>query len=99
MVTWTLRARADLKAIHEYIAKDSRQNAKRVAHEIRRKAEALAAPPRVGRRVPELNDPRLREISAYSWRIIYHLREDNVFIVTVIHKRRQPGAADLAPEE
>ena len=63
----------------------------------RRKAEALAEPPRTGRKVPELNDPRLREISAYSWRIIYHLREDKVFIVTLIHKRRQPGAADLAP--
>jgi hypothetical protein len=25
------------------------------------------------------------------------LREDNVFIVTLIHKRRQPGAARLAP--
>jgi len=99
MVIWTLRARADLKAIHDYIAKDSRQNAKRVAHEIRRKADALAEPPRVGRKVPELNDPQLREISAYSWRIIYHLRKDNVFIVTVIHKRRHPGAADLAPED
>jgi len=32
--------------------------------------------------VPELNDPPLHEISSYSWRIIYHLREDNVFIVT-----------------
>jgi plasmid stabilization system protein ParE len=54
MVIWKLRARADLKAVHDYIAKDSRQNAKRVAHEIRRKAEALAEPPRVGRKVPEL---------------------------------------------
>jgi toxin ParE1/3/4 len=43
MVIWTLRARADLKAIHDYIAKDSRQNAKRVAHEIPLKADALAA--------------------------------------------------------
>jgi toxin ParE1/3/4 len=82
MVIWTLRARADLKAIHDYIAKDSRENAKRVAHEIRRKGEALVEPPRVGRKVPELNDPQLREISAYSWRIIYHLRDGNVFIVT-----------------
>jgi hypothetical protein len=50
MVIWTLRARADLKAIHDYIAKDSRQNAKRFAHEIRRKADVLAEPPRVGRK-------------------------------------------------
>ena len=71
MVIWTHRARADLKAIHDYIAKDSRQNAKRVANEIRRNADALAEPPHIGRKVPELNDPQLREISAYSWRIIY----------------------------
>jgi plasmid stabilization system protein ParE len=63
MVIWTLRASADLKAIHDHIAKDSRERAKRVAHEIRRKADTLAEPPRLGHKVPELNDPQLREIS------------------------------------
>jgi hypothetical protein len=53
---------------------------------------------RPGRKVPEVNDPDLREISAYSWRIIYHLRNDSVFIVTLIHKRRQPGTEDLLPD-
>jgi hypothetical protein len=48
--------------------------------------------------VPELNDPKLLEISADSWRIVYHLREDKVFIVTLIRRRRQPGAADLTPD-
>jgi pantothenate kinase len=43
MVIWTLRARADLKAMHDDIAKDSRRNARRVAHEIRRLAVALIA--------------------------------------------------------
>jgi plasmid stabilization system protein ParE len=98
MVIWTPRARADLKAIHDYIAKDSRQNAKRVAREIRHKADALAEPPRPGRKVPEINDPDLCEISAYSWRIIYHLRNNSVFIVTLIHKRRQPGTEAFLPD-
>jgi toxin ParE1/3/4 len=98
MVIWTPRARADLKAIHDYIAKDSRQNAQKVAREILHKADALAEPPRPGRTVPEINDPDLREISAYSWRIIYHLRNERVFIVTLIHKRRLPGAQDLLPD-
>lgn len=98
MVIWTPRARADLKAIHDYIAKDSRQNAQRVAREILQKADALAEPPRPGRKVPEINDPDLREISAYSWRVIYHLRNNSVFIVTLIHKRRQPGEQDLLPD-
>jgi toxin ParE1/3/4 len=97
MVIWTPRARADLKAIHDRIAKDSRHNAKRVAHEIRRKADELLEPARVGRMVPELNDPQLREMPIYSWRIVYHLREGNVFILTLVHKRRQPGAEDLTP--
>ena len=98
MVIWTPRARADLKAIHDYIAKDSRQNAQKVAREILSKADVLAEPPRPGRTVPEINDPDLREISAYSWRIIYHLRNERVFIVTLIHKRRQPGTQDLLPD-
>jgi toxin ParE1/3/4 len=98
MLIWTPRARADLKTIHDRIAKDSRQSAQKVAREIVRKADTLAEPPRTGRTVPEVNDPDLREISAYSWRIIYHLRNDRVFIVTLIHKRRQPGAEDLLPD-
>jgi toxin ParE1/3/4 len=96
MVIWTSRARADLKAIHGRIAKDSRQNAQRVVREILHKADTLAEPPRT---VPEVNDPDLREIPAYSWRILYHLRNGTVFIVTLIHKRRQPGAEDLLPDD
>ncbi len=76
MVSWTARARADVKVIHDYIAKDSPINAKRVVH--------------------ELDDPDIREIPAYSWRLIYQLRGERVFVLTVIHKRRQPGAADIA---
>jgi len=96
MVTWTARARADLKAIHDYIAKDSRQNAKRVVGEMRRKTDTLEETPHIGRVVPELEDPDIREIPAYSWRLIYQLRERRVFVITVIHKRRQPGVAELS---
>jgi toxin ParE1/3/4 len=98
MVTWTPRARADLKAIHDHIKQDSPQNAQRVVREILRKADGLAEVPHIGRVAPELNDPHLREIPAYSWRILYHLRGGQVFVVTLVHKRRQPGAEDLAPD-
>ena len=62
MVIWTARARADLKAIHDYIAKDSPINAKRVAREMQRKAAGLAETPLIGHVVPELEDPDIREI-------------------------------------
>jgi toxin ParE1/3/4 len=96
MVIWTARARADLKAIHDYIAKDSPQNAKRVVREMRHKADTLEETPLLGRVVPELEDPEVREIPAYSWRILYQLRERRLFVITVIHKRRQPSATDIA---
>jgi len=95
MVIWTARARADLKAIHDYIAKDSPVNAKRVVREMHRKARELAETPFIGRIVPELEDPDIREIPSCSWRIIYQLREKRVFVLTVIHKRRQPTAGDI----
>lgn len=61
MVIWTARARADLKAIHDYIGKDSPLNAKRVIREMHRKAAGFAETPLVGRVVPELEDPDIRE--------------------------------------
>ena len=64
--------------------------------EILRKADALAEPAYRGRKVPEVNDEQLREIPVSAWRILYHLRQNHVFIVTLIHKRRQPSAEDIA---
>ena len=95
MVKWSRRARADLKAIHDRIALDAPINAKAVAQEIVRKADTLAACPYTGRKVPETNDDRLREIPAYSWRILYHVRDDQVFVVTLMHKRRNPGPEEI----
>ena len=43
MLRWSARARADLKAIHDYIAKESPGNAKAVAREILAAYEELVA--------------------------------------------------------
>lgn len=97
MVIWTQRARTDLKAIHDYIAKDSHQNAQMVVNTILQQTSTLAQMPHKGKKVPDLKLDELREISIYSWRIIYHLKHDNVYIVTVIHKRRNTSSQKLMP--
>jgi len=66
-----------------------------VAREIYRRAAALPATPHIGRRVAELNDADIREIAVHSWRVIYQLRGEDIFIVTLVHVRRAPTAADL----
>ena len=95
MFRWSQRARADLKSIHDYIAKDAPLNAKAVTREIVQRASTLPATPRVGRAVPELNDPNLREVPVHSWRVIYQLRGEDLFIVTLVHRRRAPSPEQL----
>ena len=95
MLRWSQRARADLKAIHDYIAKDAPINAKAVTREIVQRASTLPATPRIGRTVPELNDLNVREVPVHSWRVIYQLRGEDLFIVTLVHRRRAPSPEQL----
>ncbi|MCP5014682.1 MAG: type II toxin-antitoxin system RelE/ParE family toxin [Ketobacter sp.] len=96
MVIWTPRARNDLKAIHDYIAQDAPINAKKVTRDILDKATTLAdLPPLSGKIVREVNDESLREISIHSWRIIYHLRDQQIYIITLVHKRRMVTPKDF----
>jgi addiction module RelE/StbE family toxin len=94
-VIWTSQARADRKVVHDYIAKDSKPNAKEVVQDMRTKADALADLPRMGKVVPEVEHDDLREIGVHSWRIIYHLRRDNIYVIAVVHKRRLLDPDDL----
>ena len=48
----------------------------------------LARFPRSGRTVPEFDDENIREVFAYSYRIIYKLQQEAVLIAAVIHGRR-----------
>jgi toxin ParE1/3/4 len=49
MVIWTPRARADLKAIHDYIAEHAPLNAKTIVLEMVQKADTLAKFPLLGK--------------------------------------------------
>ncbi len=95
MLRWSERARADLKAIHDRIAQDSPRNAKTVAQQFRARADQLPATPRAGRVVPELGDPSIRETPVHSWRLIYQLRDEHVFVITLAHKRSVPTPEQL----
>jgi toxin ParE1/3/4 len=48
----------------------------------------LAEFPLSGRKVPEFEDESIRELIAYSYRIIYVVEQGEVLIAAVIHGRR-----------
>ena len=96
MVIWSESAKADLRAIHDYIAHDSRHYAKKVAQDIREKAHSLGELPRSGRKVPELDNEQVREFALYSYRVIYEIKAHDVFVLALVHKRRDLKAGDIA---
>ena len=88
MVRWSGPAKRDLKKIFAYIAEDSRYYARHVVQNIVDKSETLEAFPKVGRMVPETNDPNVREIFMYSYRIIYEVTDRDVNILAIIHGKQ-----------
>lgn len=95
MVIWSQPARADLRSIHDFIAHDSRFYAKKVVQDIREKTDILEQLPKAGKKVPELNEDHVRELSLYSYRIIYQIRERGISVLAVVHKRRDLKAEDI----
>jgi toxin ParE1/3/4 len=88
MVKWSGPARMDLKQIHDYIANDSRYYAKKVIQTIVDRTEELTVFPEIGRIVPEIDNPNIRELFVYSYRLIYEISSDGIEILAVIHGRR-----------
>lgn len=82
-VVWSQRALRDVEGIADYIAQDSAAYAAVVVRTIINQTKMLSRFPRSGRKVPEFDD--IRELLAYSYRIIYRVQENEVIIAAVIH--------------
>jgi toxin ParE1/3/4 len=87
-VSWSARALRDVEAIADYIALDSPAYAKAVVKRIVNVTRTLSSFPNSGRTVPEFQDPQIREVFAYSYRVIYRLDKEDVLVVAVIHGKR-----------
>lgn len=79
---------ADVDAIAAYIARDSPAYAATVVQRILNVTQQLPLQGAAGMVVPEYTDDRLREHSAYGYRIIYRLNGDHIRILAVIHRNR-----------
>lgn len=87
-IRWSRRARGDLRDLKDYIAKDSPYFAKQVAEKIIAATEKLLDHSKLGRKVPEAEQDHIRELIFLNYRIIYLIRPDHLYIVTIIHGNR-----------
>jgi toxin ParE1/3/4 len=88
VIIWTLPAKYDLRDIHEYISKESTFYAHKVIDTIIESVDPLIEFPKMGKIVPEINEPNIREILVYSYRVIYEIVGEEIQVTTVIHARR-----------
>lgn len=91
-VIWTETAWSDLEQTVIHIAKDSSNYAAAFAREATKAPRSLSQLPNRGRQVPELDEPSVREIFVRSYRLIYTVREDAVYILGIVHGARDLGA-------
>jgi addiction module RelE/StbE family toxin len=91
-IVWSARALADVEAIASYIASDSPIYARSVVRRIITLTRTLRDFPLAGRKVPEFDDENVRELIAYSYRVIYRVEGEEVIVAAVIHGKRDFGA-------
>jgi len=84
-VHWTDTAEGHLDAIYAYIAQDSPGYARRLVDRLTRRSQQIANFPFSGRKVPEYNVDQVREVFEGSFRIIYHIKTDQIDVLAVIH--------------
>ena len=87
-IIWTEPALEDLNEIAEFIALDNIPAAKKVIHKIFLSTERLKRFPKSGRKPPELDNSRYRELIVNPCRIFYRVEKDIIYIMYVMRSER-----------
>ena len=88
-IRWSHEALERLIEIEEYISKDSRDRAIKFVDQLIEHADLLSDKPRMGRTVPELANPDIRELIFKRYRIVYRLKANCIEILTVFEGHRR----------
>ncbi|MHA1486841.1 MAG: type II toxin-antitoxin system RelE/ParE family toxin [Promethearchaeota archaeon] len=87
-IEWSSKAENDLNEIIDYIAQDSLEYALSFYEQVREKVENLILFPKMGRIVPEIDEPNIRELFLRNYRIIYRISEKKIQITRLFHGSR-----------
>ena len=88
-IRWSARATRDLGQIAAYIARDNPKAAREWIARLRKTAENAARAPLAARSVPEIQRDDVREVFLRSYRIVYGVRDDHIFVFTVFGGGKQ----------
>jgi len=92
---WTPKSVAGLEAIQDFIGRSSPRYGALVAARLARAPNVLRTHPDLGRAVPELDRPDVRELVRGNYRIVYLRTSELVVTLTVSHAARRFPELDL----
>ena len=87
-IVWSEPALLDLDALADYIALENRSTATILVARVFKHIDQLADYPESGGLIPELNNPRYRQIVEPPCRIFYRFDGKNIFILHVMLTER-----------
>ena len=90
-LVWSPEAIDDVEGIAAYIERDSPWYARAVASKLVETAETIPQYPELGRVVPEIGDPAIRERFVHRYRVIYRIEQTRILMAAVIHGRQDFG--------
>ena len=83
IVIWTDEAVENLWEIEQYIGSNSPKNAESFVNHLIEQGESIALNPHMGRMVPGISNPEIRELIVKKYRIVYRVHEQEIEILTV----------------
>ncbi len=87
-VIWSPTALEDVDSIAEFIARDSVDRASLFVLRLIEATDRLQEYPLSGRIIPEFDDTNRREVIYGSYRIMYQIEKDDVWITGILHGSR-----------
>jgi toxin ParE1/3/4 len=88
-IEWSEQARSDLRAIHDFISRDSEHYARLQIDRLISRVEGTAIMPSNGHPVHEFVESGLREVHEGGYRIIYGIQGDLFQVVTIVHMKQR----------
>jgi addiction module RelE/StbE family toxin len=93
-INWTRQAIEDIYETREYYTHRSEKYAEQLTDKIFEKADNLKQYPQMGRMVPELERPKIRELVYKNYRIIYHVVSKDQIDILAVHNSLRPLSED-----
>jgi plasmid stabilization system protein ParE len=91
-IVWTMRSQQHMKALYNYISRDSPQNAIKVVNDIIAAVEKAVTNPEYYNpdKYKNNNDGSYRAFEKHRYRIVYRYQKDIIRVLRVIHTKMEP---------